>query len=121
MDSLITYFSPPTIQTPEVIIYSPAPPDQKLDTVNALYSTYIRGLWFHADTHTGDKSTYQTTRKSIIDAYANGDRSSNLMRAYIYLLTQEWNFISFKSTVFLLGLALPYNSYITLSFNPSFN
>lgn len=44
LDRMIIHFSPPEIQTPEVIVYSPAPPNQKLDMVNALYSDYIRGL-----------------------------------------------------------------------------
>jgi hypothetical protein len=92
LDKFLVYLNPPEPATPEVIVYSPPPPNPKLDAANELRTKYIEGLGFHADDIQGEKSRYLTTRKSIIDTYNSGDRSPNLMRAYMYMTAQEGNF-----------------------------
>lgn len=76
----------------EVVVYSPPPANPKLDVANELRAKYIDGLGFHVDTAQGTKSTYLKTKKDILDAYQSGNRSPNLMRAYIYLVAQEGDF-----------------------------
>lgn len=70
-------------------MYSPPPANPKLDAANELRSKYTDGLAVNGDVPPGGVSTYLTTKKSIIDAYRSGDRSKNLIRAYIYLTSQE--------------------------------
>lgn len=91
-DKIITRIFPSNVNSSEVIVYSPPPANSKLDAANELRAKYIDGLGFHVDTAQGTKSTYLKTKKDILDAYQSGNRSPNLMRAYIYLVAQEGDF-----------------------------
>jgi hypothetical protein len=53
---------------------------------------YIKWLRLSAPTPPGSESLYLKERGDIIDAYKNGDRSIQLLRAYIYLATLEGDF-----------------------------
>lgn len=64
-----------------------------MDKANELRTKYIDGLAVNGDVPPGGKSVYLATKKNILDAYGAGDRSENLMRAYIYLTAQEGNFV----------------------------
>lgn len=94
LDRMIIHFSSVKVSTPETIVYNPPPPQPELDKANELNSRYIYGLGFHGDPILGVKSKYLTTKEEIVNAYNRGDRSVNLMRAYIYMLAQEGNFVT---------------------------
>jgi hypothetical protein len=63
IDKLIVRLLPAKPPVTEVIVYSPAPANPKLDAANELRTKYIDGLGFHVDTPQGEKSTYLTTKK----------------------------------------------------------
>jgi len=53
---------------------------------------HIANLRLHGYTQQGSKSIYFKEKESIIAAYNGGDRSQNILRAYIYLTTLEADF-----------------------------
>lgn len=57
-----------------------------------LHKDYIKKLGFHPHLKEGEESVYLKTKQEIIDAYAAGNRTTNLLRAYIYLTSLESDF-----------------------------
>ena len=73
---------------------SVTPPEKPVSATEQslrLESDYISNLRLHGATQPGERSIYFDTKKNILDAYSKGDRSVNLLRAYIYLSTLEGN------------------------------
>lgn len=58
-----------------------------------LHKEYIKKLGFQGPLKEGEESTYLKTKQWIIDAYVAGNRTANLLRAYIYLTSLESDFI----------------------------
>ena len=54
-----------------------------------LHENYIQKLGFHPHLKEGEESVYLTTKQQIIDAYNAGNRTVNILRAYIYLTSLE--------------------------------
>lgn len=59
-----------------------------------LDNDYITHFRLDGFTKTGDKSKYMVEKKKLIDAYNAGDRTLNLLRAYIYLSGLEGDFVT---------------------------
>ncbi len=59
---------------------------------------YISNFRLDGFTDPGEETKYLTEREKLIKAYKGGDRSLNLIRAYIYLAGLEGDFV-IKSTL----------------------
>lgn len=59
---------------------------------------YISNFRLDGFTDPGEETKYLTEKQKLVEAYNKGDRSLNLLRAYIYLTGLEGNF-SMKSTL----------------------
>ncbi len=57
-----------------------------------LHKDYVKKLGYQKHLQPGETSTYLSTRQEIIDAYMAGNRTTNLLRAYIYLTSLESDF-----------------------------
>jgi hypothetical protein len=57
-----------------------------------LHKDFIKKLGFQHPLKEGEESTYLKTKQEIIDAYTAGNRTTNLLRAYIYLSSLEGDF-----------------------------
>ncbi len=57
-----------------------------------LNKEYIKKLGFQTPLKEWEESTYLKTKQEIIDAYAAGNRTTNILRAYIYLTSLESDF-----------------------------
>jgi hypothetical protein len=71
---------------PEVSQMSAFDQSLQLDT------DYISNFRLDGFTDPGEDTKYLTEKQKLIDAYNAGDRSLNLLRAYIYLTWLEGNF-----------------------------
>jgi hypothetical protein len=78
--------------------FIPEKPVTAFDVSLDLDKNYIANFRLDGFTNSGEESNYVVEKKNLKDAYNAGDRSLNLIRAYIYLSTLEGDFVM-KSTL----------------------
>ncbi len=78
--------------TKKVEIISLIPEVSPFEESLALESDYIANLRLRGLIDPGEESLYLVEKKNIVSGYDSGDRSLNILRAYIYLSALEGDF-----------------------------